>query len=331
MIKKHHIFLPALALLLVSCEPEVASYPVIEFEYEETPSPEPPAEEPVKMTICTFNIAYANSSSVYADGSSAAWSVRRDAVKKFVDTIKPDIIGMQEIRKSQSLDFISFFESDYGYYDVARSSATGEPVYNTSGEGLGILYRKDRFELLTKGFFWLDTNPNSLPVKNSDGTYGDWNSACRRIVVYSVLKDKMNNDLPVYFFTAHFDHQSKAARVNSCQLVLDQIKSISKLNDIKSGNAAVFFVGDLNTAYDSSQLTVLNDNFLYARLTAPGNDKNTGTFNGYGKSNTMIDHIYYGGKIIKPLKYWVDKTDYGVQYISDHYPVLFQWECIRNQ
>ena len=25
-------------------------------------------------------------------------------------------------------------------------------------------------------------------------------------------------------------------------------------------------------------------------------------------------------------KYWVDKTDYGVPFLSDHYPVLFQWE-----
>ncbi len=315
-----------MASLLLSCEPELSSFPVTAIDLDNPAVPENPSTQSVTMTVCSFNIAYANSSSVYADGSSAAWSVRRDAVKKFVDTTKADIIGLQEIRKSQSLDFISFFENEYGYYDVSRSSKTGEPVFNTTGEGLGILYRKDRFELLKKGFFWLDTDPDTIPEKNSDGTYGDWNSACRRIVVYTVLKDKLNNDSPVYFFTAHFDHQSRAARVNSCQLVIDRIKDIAKLTELKKCDAAVFFVGDLNTAYDSGQLDVLNDNFYYARLDAPGDDENTGTFNGYGKSNTMIDHIYYGGKAIKPLKYRVDRENYGVPFISDHYPVLIQVE-----
>ena len=29
---------------------------------------------------------------------------------------------------------------------------------------------------------------------------------------------------------------------------------------------------------------------------------------------------------MKPLKYWVDTSDYGVPFLSDHNPVLFQWQ-----
>lgn len=40
-----------------------------------------PSGESVSMIVCTFNIRYANTADVFPDGSSAAWSVRRDAVK----------------------------------------------------------------------------------------------------------------------------------------------------------------------------------------------------------------------------------------------------------
>lgn len=233
---------------------------------------------------------------------------------------------MQEVRKAQAQDFASFFSTDYGYYDVGRDSASGSSITSANCEGVGILYRKDRFEPTLKDFFWLDTQPRILPVKNEDGTYGDWMSACRRITVYMVLKDKKNNDALIYFFPFHYDHKSTVARKNASQLNIDQIKNIAKVTDIKDGNKIIFHVGDLNTTYDSGQLNVLNDNMHYARMEAGGNDKYTGTFNGFGKSDSQIDHIYYGGKAVKALKYWVDKTNYGVPYISDHYPVLFQWE-----
>ena len=49
------------------------------------------------------------------------------------------------------------------------------------------------------------------------------------------------------------------------------------------------------------------------------------TCNDYGKSNgTLIDHIFFCGPL-KALTYTVDKRDYGILYISDHYPVLSEF------
>ena len=39
-----------------------------------------------------------------------------------------------------------------------------------------------------------------------------------------------------------------------------------------------------------------------------------------------LDHIYYGCKSLKPGKYWVEGSNYGLPYLSDHNPVLFQFE-----
>ena len=108
--------------------------------------------------------------------------------------------------------------------------------------------------------------------------------------------------------------------------MVTQMKSVTKASDLKGAGVVVFHVGDLNTTYDSAQLKSLNDNLFYARHTAGGTDKDTGTFNGFGDKNSIIDHIYYGGKAVKPVKYWVDRSNYGVPFLSDHYPVLLQWE-----
>ena len=321
------IFLPAV-LLIQACGSENVVNPVTPPQPKD-PDPEipvTPGGESDPMTVCTFNIRYANSSDTYPDGSSAAWSVRRDAVKKFVETVKPDLIGLQEVRKAQSEDFASFFGTDYGYYDVGRDSGSGASVASANCEGVGLLYRKDRFELVLKDFFWLDPSTRSLPAKNADGTYGEWNSACRRITVYAELKDKKHGNALIWFFPTHYDHKSDLARQKAAELMVSQMKALCKVSELKNAGVVIFHVGDLNTAYDGGLLKPLNDNLNYARFAVEGSDKYTGTFNGYADKSSIIDHIYYGGKAVKPVKYWVDKTNYGVPFISDHYPVLFQWE-----
>lgn len=326
------VLVPA-AMLVMACRPQDVVNPVT------PPTPEPEPEQGsggngqapeggsgTTMTVCTFNIRYANTADKYPDGSSAAWTVRAPSVKKFIDTTQPDLIGLQEIRKEQSTWFSSTFAKDYGYYDVSRDSSSGSTVATAGGEGVGFMYRKDRFELVTKDFFWLDTNTRSIPAKNSDETYGDWHSACRRVTVYGFLKDKKNNGAMVYFFPTHYDHKSDDARKKSAELMLSQMKTLCKVTDLKEAGVVIVHVGDLNTTSDNAALKPLNDNMFYARNSADSSEKNRSTFNGFGDSSKIIDHIYYGGKTVKPLKYWVDTSDYGVPFLSDHYPVLFQFE-----
>jgi len=322
-----YVLLPAV-LLIQACGPENTVNPVTPPapEVPETPDTPTPSGNADPMIVCTFNIRYANTADTYPDGSSAAWKDRAASVKKFFDTVKPDLVGLQEVRQEQSVWFSQQLGTEYGYYDVSRDNASGGSVATAKGEGVGILYRKDRFDLVLKDFFWLETKPRELPVKNSDGTYGDWKSACRRVTVYAELKDKKHGNAVIWFFPTHYDHVSDAARKNSADLMVSQMKALCKVSSFKDAGTIVFHVGDLNTTYDSSSLKSLNDNMNYARYAVEGPDKYTGTFNGFSNKSSIIDHIYYGGKAVKPVKYWVDKTNYGVPFLSDHYPVLFRWE-----
>ncbi len=296
-----------------------------------------PTYDPAPMVVCTFNVRKADpdAEDVYPDGSSAGWEVRESAVKNFLDAVKPDLVGLQEIRKAQSKWFASY-SNDYGYFDVSRDSEDGVSVYTHGGshEGIGVLYRKDRFELVSRDFFWLDENPQKLPEKHQDAQgattgYGSWNSGSPRITLSVVLKDKKHANTLVYFFPTHYDNKSKEARENSSRLMVSQMKSICNVDDLKEAEVVIFHVGDLNTPSDGGEIDCLNENLYYARTIAGGSDINTETLNRFGKSQgrgPIFDHIYYGGKSVKPVRYWVDRTDYGVPYISDHYPVLFQWE-----
>ena len=333
MVRKTFLFIFLCAgLALQACGPKNVINPVTpptpsESETPQTPDTPTPSGSADPMVVCTFNIRYANTADTYPDGSSAAWTARAAAVKKFFDTVKPDLVGLQEVRQEQSLWFSQQLSSDYGYYDVSRDNSSGSSVATAKGEGVGILYRKDRFDLVLKDFFWLDPQSRTLPAQNSDGTYGVWNSACRRVTVYAKLKDKKHGDTEIWFFPTHYDHKSDPARKNSAEMMVSQMKALCKVSDLKNSNTVIFHVGDLNTSYEGGLLKPLNDNMGYARLAVDGADKYERTYNGFKDSGgSIIDHIYYVGTAVKPVKYWVDRTNYGVPFLSDHFPVLFQWE-----
>ena len=85
------IFLCA-GLALQACGPENVVNPVTPptpsgSETPDTPDTPTPSGSADPMIVCTFNIRYANDADTYPDGSSAAWTARRAAVKKFVDTL----------------------------------------------------------------------------------------------------------------------------------------------------------------------------------------------------------------------------------------------------
>ena len=261
----------------------------------------------------SFNIRYFNTSDEYP------WSARKEPALKFIKTVKPDFLGLQEVKATQSQDISYALSEDYGYYDIDRD--TGKGISSGSGEGVGILYKKDRFKLEDKGFFWLAENPDKLPDKNADGTFSTWNSAKRRVVVWVKVTDKLHNNQTAYFFATHFDHVSSDARLRSSELTIKKIKEITKVNDLAKGGIPIFLVADFNCKLESTELgpirTAMNDAKSMSKTT-----ENVNTFNGFGNGGSVIDHIFYVGNLSAD-KYHVATEDYGVKYISDHYPITF--------
>lgn len=276
-------------------------------------------EEPVTgdgktLLAGSFNIRYYNTTDAYP------WSVRKEPVMKFINTVEPDFLGVQELRSTQSQDFSAMLSDKYGFYDIDRDS--GKSVSTGSGEGVGILYKKGRFKLEDKGFFWLAENPDKLPEKNDDGTFSSWHSAKRRVVLWVKLTDKLHNNQTVWFFATHFDHISSEAREKSSTLTISKIKEITGVSDLAKSGTPVFLVADFNCKLESTELGPIRSTMNDAR-TMSKKTENGITYNGFGQgAGSVIDHIFYVGNINADT-YHVVTENYGVKYLSDHYPITF--------
>ena len=177
-----------------------------------------------------------------------------------------------------------------------------------AGEHCSILYNPERFELVDYGNFSISEQPDTYGVKG-------WDAACNRTVTWGrfVNKDSGNE---FFFFNTHLDHMGQTARQEGVKLVKDRIKQIA-------GDMPAVLCGDMNSDSDDPIFTPLQGYMQLAR-TACADTDTMRTYNGYGKDGgSRIDHVFFKG--VEPLRFSVMDEDYGVPYISDHYPVRFDF------
>ena len=117
-----------------------------------------------------------------------------------------------------------------------------------------------------------------------------------------------------YYFNTHLDHKGVVARREGVKLVVREVQQIA------GRKAAVVVGGDLNSTIDDRIFDPLKKFMTPAREKAPVTDRK-GTYNGWGQApNSMvIDHLFV--RNMKCLSYRTLDGDYGVPYISDHYPI----------
>ena len=279
----------------------------------------------------SFNIRYYNTADTYS------WAMRREAVMKFVNTEKPDFLAMQEVCRIQGQYIVENIDECFGYYGVGRfggelPETDDEGVFIlyrkdrfTLDEGVFILYRKDRFTLKDKGFFWLADPHDKCPELNDDGwSYSSWESRFPRVAVWIEAEDTWHPGQTVWFFATHYDNVSSYARTRSSSLIVEQIQKLAETGgDLKGAPMPVILTGDFNSDFNSSELSAIRLAMYDARTQSPFTEPSQNTFNNFTESGvSIVDHIFYGGNI-SPEQYDVVTEDYGVRFISDHWPVLF--------
>ncbi|MBR3075790.1 MAG: endonuclease/exonuclease/phosphatase family protein [Bacteroidales bacterium] len=286
----------------------------------------PQQQDKADLLVCTFNIRYPEPS----DGDYV-WDKRKDAVCKFILTRKPDIIGMQEVEKVQAAYILSQVKDEYGLYGIGRESGKSILDATTDETSVTILYKKSRFDLSDKGVFWHSDTPDQVVAKNKANDYGSWHTTHPLNSVWVKLADKEKLGRPVWLFTTHYQNNKNCPNASDLRTMESNLhlNLMSQLSGGVIGPAckeALFFLGDFNARPDSPELDrLVNYPMGYARLDAAKSSfRTTDTDNGYGKGGGIIDHIFFCGPL-KCLSYSVDKRDYGITYISDHYPVLSEF------
>ena len=111
------------------------------------------------------------------DGNNS-WDYRKTATTGLFQKESPDVIGLQEAMKCQ-LDYIDYTCPEYAHVGEDRDGGI------EGGETMAIYYRKEKFDLVDHGTFWLSESPDIV----SRG----WDAACNRTVTWVKLKLKGNN------------------------------------------------------------------------------------------------------------------------------------------
>jgi len=275
------------------------------------------ASKIVPMQLCSFNIRFCNPSDPLKDGDYS-WEYRIPAVDAFLSGIAPDVVALQEPRGNQLAYLIEKHAGVYEIYAPSRNTGADPPAANH--ESCALMVKKSRFVILDKGCFWMSASPSlagSTIYPETDPRMCSWAHLADRLSGYTF-----------WLFNAHMALNASVRR-QECPILLSQIRSITGMQDLKNAREPVIVCGDLNTPLASGDLSALSAVFSYARTDCPETTSTyRNTYNAFGQSEGgLIDHFFYSG--LEPLEYFVDTRNYGILYISDHYPVLFKTQYLK--
>ena len=110
--------------------------------------PGPDKGESNTLKIMSFNVRY-NSAN---DEGDTNWEVRKAAVVKMINTVQPDVVGLQEPRTEQRT-YLKNNLPNYGYLEVPGTGAG-------TGGNTCLIYRQDRFTKVNAGYFFLSPTPD---------------------------------------------------------------------------------------------------------------------------------------------------------------------------
>ena len=251
----------------------------------------------MKLSVVSFNVRGCNDK----DGNSVL--ERAPRLKKVISAYDADIIGFQEYTPLWEQPVKDSFLNDYEIFNKWR--AEGQL------ESSPILWKKDKFELLKTGYFWLSDTPE-VESKGWDEAYPD----CCRMCVYTILKEKVSGK-EFAFMNTHFGFG------NHCQQ-----GSAALINEYsaKIGDYPTLIIGDFNARADSVAYAGMTQNFTDVNAATA---KNTGTtYHGYNPekiNNSHIDFCFVNSRV-KPLDHKImDETVDGM-YPSDHFGIYVETE-----
>jgi len=185
-----------------------------------------------------------------------------------------EIFGAQEVKVKMLGDMLASLPG-YDYVGVGRDDG------KEKGEYAPIFYKKERFDLLKSGTFWLS--------KTTDHPNVGWDAAYPRICTWGEFLDRTSNK-KIWFFNLHMDHKGMTARRESAKLVLKKVKEMA-------GSDYAILTGDFNVDQHNESYPLIansdifNDSYDMAKIRFALN----GTINHFNTdryTDSRIDHVF---------------------------------------
>ena len=249
-----------------------------------------------EMKIISFNIRYNSWENI--DGENG-WPNRKAAVVKMILQERPAAIGLQEAL----IDQLRYLDSNLPGY---KRIGVGRDDGKEAGEFMAIYYDTAQLILDSHKTLWLSETPE-VPSKG-------WDAACYRTATVANFFDRQSRR-NFYYINTHLDHVGKTARAEGVKLIASLFTpSMSELI------VPAIVGGDMNTTILDRALLPFDDVGLKPARELTPNTSHKETYTGFGKDKpSLIDHFFVRGADV--LQFRTLDGNYGVPYISDHYPI----------
>lgn len=275
------------------------------------------------MNIATFNIRQHTPADSGAVGNE--WSKRKFPIAQIIKTHNFDIFGIQEDHLVE-LGGLKPLLDDY--------NSVGFPNFESkdSGSFNSVFYKKDRYEVLDSGMFFLaedETQPMIGWLQSNE-------SGFIRSCTWVKFKDKTFKK-EIWVYNTHTEWRDTAALESAKML-------IRKMKENAGESSPVILMGDFNVDPSSPAYKTFNNsdfvkdgaNVAETKL----KDPNTLTFNNFKKPERRMDFIFVT-EAVSVLEYDVlldkykkigdeffitDQYEEGndLKFASDHYPVVIK-------
>ncbi|GAB3928399.1 endonuclease [Microlunatus endophyticus] len=254
------------------------------------------------MRFVSYNLRFAS------ENDPQPWSRRRGPQVELIDSLAPDVLGVEEGLDHQLADLMAGLDDHYRL--IAEHRRDGGPEENSA-----IIYNGSVVELIKVEHQWLSDTPDA------PGSI-TWGSSLPRMYSLATFR-RIADDVEFFVISTHFDHELEIAQINSARQLRNRISAL----DPERG---LVLMGDFNCGEDSEPYAILTGRsqdgagLRDAYLTAADRGPRLGTFNNYAAPDPdgiRIDWILINDRMAARSSMIVDQAP-GGQYPSDHLPVL---------
>lgn len=245
----------------------------------------------MEIKIISFNIRCCDDK----DGHSI--KERAPRLARVTSKYDADLIGFQEFTVPWEEEIANL----YPEYEMFNKYRAKEEL-----EGAPILWKRDKFECVDKGYFWLSDTPE-VESRGWDSLYNCW-----RMCEYVILKH-IESGKVFTFMNTHFGFGDKG-QVDSAKLIYEYSKKISQ--------NPTFVTGDFNMTPSSVGYGEMIKHFVDVNAVTEKNWDTT--YHGYGTvDDAHIDYCFIN-EGIKPISLKLLDEKIEGKYPSDHYGLFIK-------
>ncbi len=243
----------------------------------------------MRINVVSFNIRSTH------DENGNSIPERAPRLSAIVNPYNADIIALQEYTPLWEEFVPECFSDKYEFFNKYRTDKGWR-------ESPPILWKKEKFECLQRGYFWLSDTPEVMS--------GGWDThPHNRICLYVVLKD-IKSGVTFAFFNTHFGF-GEENQVKSVRLVQAYMEKVSSY--------PTFITGDFNIIPSSLPYQEMVKKYTDVNGATAGDRRSTyHNYNPAVDTNMHIDYCF-AGKNVAPVSFKIiDETVDGM-FPSDHY------------